>query len=116
MENMFEMLEEEMTSSLSPYISRLFLLIEKETPDKLSFVEWLPAVCVYCLYPNERIVSFVFSMIDEDHDSCISKKDMIKFLVTNRYGIKIFPFNYVKAVELLEVTRSDKITMEDFLK
>ena len=46
-------------------------------------------------------------MIDDDHDNIISKKDMIKFLVMDRYGQKIFPFNYVRAIELLEVNRSD---------
>jgi len=28
----------------------------------------------------------VFSMIDDDHDKIISKKDIIKFLITERYG------------------------------
>ncbi len=91
-------------------------MIEKETPDKISFVEWLPSIAVYCLYPSDKIISFVFSMIDADHDNNISKKDIIKYLVTERYNKKIFPFNYVRSVELLEVERSDKISLEQFKK
>ncbi|KRX00138.1 hypothetical protein PPERSA_10637 [Pseudocohnilembus persalinus] len=112
--NLFEFLKEELTSTLSPYLRRLFILIEKESNDKISFVEWLPAICVYCLYPKERIYSFVFAMIDDDHDQSISKKDMIKFLVQDHNGQKIFPINFIRAIEILEVPRSDKITFDQF--
>lgn len=44
-------------------------------------------------------------MIDEDHDSNISKKDLIKFLVVSRYNQKIYPFNFIKAIDLLETDR-----------
>lgn len=32
-------------------------------------------------------------MIDDDHDEVISKKDIIKFLIKERYGAQVFPFN-----------------------
>lgn len=40
----------------------------------------------------------------------------MKFLVSERFNSKIFPFNYVKAVELMELERPDKITFEAFIK
>jgi len=40
-------------------------------------------------------------MIDADHDGIISKRDMINFLVEERHSKKIYPYNYVKAIELM---------------
>ena len=40
----------------------------------------------------------------------------MKFLVSERYESKTFPFSYVKAVELMEVERPDKITLDIFKK
>ena len=55
-------------------------------------------------------------MIDTDQDNFISKKDMIKFLTMERFGKKIFPYNHVKAIELMDLPRSDKINLEQFKK
>ena len=76
----------------------------------------MPAISVYCLYTNEKIIQFVFNLLDADQDNYISKKDMIKFLITERFGKKIFPYNYIHAIELLDVPRSDRITFEQFKK
>ncbi|KAL4434591.1 hypothetical protein ABPG74_007375 [Tetrahymena malaccensis] len=113
-DSMFEFVQEEKTSVLSPYITKLFQLIEKEIPDRVCFIEWVPAICAFCLFTHEQIIKFVFCMIDDDHDEVISKKDIIKFLVKERYGEEVFPFNQVKAIELLDVDRADRIKFEQF--
>lgn len=55
LDNMYAFLDEELSSMISPYIERFFLLILKENKEKITFIEWLPAVSVYCLYTNEQI-------------------------------------------------------------
>jgi len=59
-ENIFSFLEEELNSIISPYLEHLFQLIDKETDDKITFPEWLPAVSLYCLYSREQVIGFVF--------------------------------------------------------
>lgn len=114
LDNLYSLIQEELSSVISPYLERLFLLIEKENQDKITFIEWLPPTAVFCLYTSEKIIEFVFNMIDSDQDSHISKKDMIKFLTIERFNKKIFPYNHVKAIELLDLPRSDKISLEQF--
>jgi len=104
---MFNFIQEELTSPLSPYLSYLFSIIKKQSSNKATFLEWMPTMIIYCLYPNEKMKQFVLQMLDDDHDEVLSKKDIIKFLVMERYGQKIYPYNYVKAIELLDVERSD---------
>ncbi len=66
--NLFEFMEEEYDSTMSPYLEYFFKICEKESNDKMSFIEWIPAISVYCLYTNDKLVEFVFKMIDEDFD------------------------------------------------
>lgn len=73
-------------------------------------------MAAYCLYTNEQIVNFVFSMIDTDCDSYISKKDILEYLLELRFGKRIFPFNYIQAIEQLEVDRSDALDLKQFIK
>ncbi|CAD8200509.1 unnamed protein product (macronuclear) [Paramecium tetraurelia] len=115
-QNFFEFLDEEFNSVVSPYIEYLFQLIEKEVEQKVSFSEWLPAISLYCLYTKDSVVAYVFQMLDSDHDNFISKKDLMNFLVQKRNGKKIFYYNYMKAVELLDIERPDKISLEQFRK
>ena len=64
----------------------------------------------------------MYNMLDTDLDEKISKKDMIKFLTTERFDKKIFPYNFVKAVEICdfmsghEVAKDYYITFETFKK
>ena len=116
LDSVYGLIQEELSSIISPYLERLFLLIEKENYDKITFLEWLPPTAVFCLYTSEKIIEFVFNMIDLDQDNHISKKDMIKFLTMERFKKKIFPYNHVKAIELLDLPRSDKISLEQFKK
>ena len=84
LDSFFIFIEEELSSIISPYLERFFFLIEKEDIDKITFIEWLPAICVFCLYTSERIIQFVFNMIDADQDGFIGKRDMMKFLDCER--------------------------------
>ena len=116
LDSLYGLIQEELSSIISPYLERLFLLIDKENQDKITFIEWLPPTAVFCLYTSEKIIEFVFNMIDTDQDNHISKKDMIKFLTMERFNKKIFPYNHVKAIEILDLPRSDKISLEQFKK
>lgn len=84
LDSFFIFIEEELSSIISPYLERFFFLIEKEDIDKITFIEWLPAICVFCLYTSERILQFVFSLIDTDQDGYIGKRDLMKFLDCER--------------------------------
>ena len=37
----------------APFIDNFFLMIDKEIPDKMNFIEWLPAVSSFCLFTKE---------------------------------------------------------------
>ncbi len=79
LDSFFIFIEEELSSIISPYLERFFFLIEKEDIDKITFIEWLPAICVFCLYTSEKIFQFVFNLIDTDQDGFIGKRYIIKF-------------------------------------
>ncbi len=111
-ENLYSFLNEELNSVISPYLEYFFQLIDKEADDKITFTEWLPAISVFCLYQQDSVISFIFRMLDTDHDGNISKKDMMVFLVSESFGQKIFPYNYVKAVDYLDLERPHKITYD----
>lgn len=59
---------------------------------------------------NGKIFDFLIK------DSCISKRQIIKLFVKKKNDKFIYPYNYVKAVELLKIDRGDKIYYEDFEK
>ena len=40
LDNLYTFIDEELSSIISPYIERFFMLIEKENPDKVTFLEW----------------------------------------------------------------------------
>ena len=51
---------------VAPFIERFFGQIDKEYPERVSFVEFLPAVSAFCLFTGEQIKEFVFKTIDLD--------------------------------------------------
>ena len=116
LDNMFAFIGEELNSMVSPYLERLFILIKKENIDKVTFCEWLPAISTFCLYNEDQIKKFVFNMLDTNQDSFISKKDLIDFLLAEKFSQRIFPVNLLKAVENLQLERPDRIKDEDFRK
>lgn len=90
----------------------------------------------YCLMTNDQILKFLFRVIDTNDDEIISKKDILKFFAqkTESQGHssekagqglheepasdarRIFPINYLKLIETLEIERSDYIPKHEFIK
>lgn len=116
LDDLFYFITEELTSIVYPYLERFFLLIEKENAEKVTFIEWLPAASVFCLYTKEKIIRFVFDMLDSDHDNLISKSDLYDFLSLVKFGRKLYPYNYIRVVENLETSRGDQINFDQFKK
>ena len=54
-------------------------------------------------------------MLDTDLDDKISKKDMIKFLTTERFGKKIFPYNFMKAVEICDFYSGHEVSKDYYI-
>ena len=49
----YKLINEEPTSVVAPFIERFFGQIDKEYPERVSFVEFLPAVSAFCRFTNE---------------------------------------------------------------
>ena len=73
----YMLIMEEHTSVVVPFLESFFGKIDKEYPDRVSFVEFLPAVSAFCLYTREQIMAFVFETLDLDDDKTISKTDIL---------------------------------------
>jgi hypothetical protein len=54
-------------------------------------------------------------MFDRDRDEEISKKDLFRMFMIERDGMVVFPFNNMRAVELVELDRGDKINKHEFV-
>jgi len=115
LDNLYYLLGEEI-GIISPYLERFFSLIQKQNPDKANFLEFLPVLATFCLFTKEQIVSFVFSLLDHDNDGYISKKDMLTFASTERFGLPIFPQNFLISIDSVELERPDKISAQIFTK
>jgi len=115
LDDLYKLLNEEPCSVVSPYIEKFYMMIDKETNDKMSFLELVSVVGKFCLYTREQILNFVFLLIDTNTDGFISKRDIIKFLTIERFGKKLFPYNHLIAVDFLDVERSDRISFQQFI-
>jgi Ca2+-binding EF-hand superfamily protein len=82
----YQLINEEPTSVVAPFIERFFSQIKKEYPDRISFIEFLPAVSAFCLFTKSQIREFVFKTIDLDEDLFLSKTDILLFLYMERQG------------------------------
>jgi len=49
----YKLIMEEHTSVVAPFLESFFGKIDKEYPDRVSFVEFLPAVAAFCLFTRE---------------------------------------------------------------
>ena len=114
--DLYKLLNEEPCSMIAPYIEQLYSQIDKEIPDKISFLELIPVIGKFCLYSRDQIFDFVFMILDVNVDGFISKLDLIKFLTIERFGEQIFPFNFLVAIDDLDVDRTDRISLEQFLE
>lgn len=54
-------------------------------------------------------------MLDKDRDEEISKKDLFRLFLTERDNEELFPNPIMRAVELLDLERGDKISKHDFV-
>lgn len=56
-------------------------------------------------------------MLDQDCDGYISKRDMLKLYSTQQMpdGYEIYQQNNLRAVELIDLERGDKINTKDFM-
>jgi len=114
LDNIYYMINEEV-GIISPYLERLFSLIKKQHVDKANFLEFLPVLCTFCLYTRQQLISFVFCMLDTDHNGFISKKDMLNFVSDKRFEVPVFPRNFMLSIDAIELERPDKISFEQFL-
>ena len=114
LDNIYTLIGEEV-GIISPYLERFFSLIKKQHVDKANFLEFLPVLATFCLYTRQQLISFVFCMLDTDHNGFISKKDMLTFVCDERFGLPIFSQNFLLSIDALEIERPDRISFEQFL-
>lgn len=114
LDNIYSLIGEEV-GIISPYLERFFSLIKKQHVDKANFLEFLPVLATFCLYTRQQLISFVFCMLDTDHNGFISKKDMLTFVCDERFGLPIFSQNFLLSIDALELERPDRISFEQFL-
>ena len=116
LDDLYVMFQEHANSIIAPYLERFYDLIDKVEPDKVYFEEFLEAAAAFCLFTKDEMVIFVFNMLDRDRDAVISKKDCFRHVMLERDKKPIFPNNLLRAIELFECDRGDRISRKDFLR
>ena len=58
-----------------------------------------------------------FNMLDQDNDGYVSKRDLLKLFSTQQMpdGYEIFLAHNLRAVELIDLDRGDKLSPVDFM-
>lgn len=128
-----KLLKETNCSIIYPYLKGIFRLVKKRSLNgesgaapniswansddiQVDFLEWTSMVIDYCLMTHDQLLKFLFRVIDTNDDEVISKKDILKFFSLKNLGVRIFPVNYLKLIETIELDRSDHITKHEFSK
>jgi Ca2+-binding EF-hand superfamily protein len=93
----------------SLYLERLCLLMEKHNDYLVTFDEFFSIVSQFAIMNNSELIDFVFNMFDSDGNKFISKGDIIKVCEMKKNNVFLFPQNIVRAVEIFETRRGDKI-------
>ena len=115
--DLYDYLEINQTSFISPFLDRFYINIEKEFQDKILFEEFLPKLISFCLFSPYKIIEFVFNMIDKNHDGFVKKLDIIKFVSIKRDSEGVYLTNNIKAInDYARYKRGDKISKEDFME
>ena len=109
-------LRETRNSIIFPFLEGLFKLVEKKEKDFIDFFEWITMTMEYSLMNEEQIHKFIFRIIDVNNDELISKRDILLFFSREHNKKKIFPVNYLKQIEVLELDRADSISKSEFKK
>eukprot|EP00347_Sterkiella_histriomuscorum_P006285 403353352 len=114
--SIFGYLDERNYSIVAPYLERFFDLIDREHIERVNYEEFLPALVSFCLFSKDEMITFVFNMFDRDRDGEISKRDLFRLFTIVIDNIQVFPVNNMRAVELIQMERGDKMTKNDFVK
>lgn len=93
-----------------------------------SFPEFIPILVGFCLFTKEQIYNcksnidsnickVVFNMLDQDGDGYVAKRDILKLFSTQQMpeGYEVFQAHNLRAVELIDMDRGDKINPVDFM-
>ena len=95
-EHILKLIQVKNGSLLSLYSTHFYNLIPKKDPKGINFFEFIKFSMDFCLANEEKILKFVFRLIDEDNNEVLTRKDIYK-LLTKRYNKKlIFPVNAIK--------------------
>lgn len=113
-EQLMEFIQERLYSIVMPYFLYFFSLIDKDFTDKCDFEEFLPALVIFLLLDKRQMTAFVFKMLDEDRDDNLSKTDLFRFFMQYRDGQRLFPLNMIRALEICQVNRGDRIDIIEF--
>lgn len=70
----------------------------------------------FCLMTRDQMAKFIFRVVDTNNDEIISKRDILKFFSQKHKGHRIFPLNYLKQIEVIELDRSDYISKHEITK
>lgn len=70
----------------------------------------------FCLMTRDQMAKFIFRVIDTNNDEVISKRDILKFFSQKHSGRRIFPLNYLRQIEVIELDRSDYISKHEISK
>lgn len=54
-------------------------------------------------------------MFDKDRDGEISKKDLFRLFTIDHENLQVYPTNNMRAVELIDLDRGDKIGKNEFI-
>lgn len=111
-----ELLHETDSSVIFPYLDGLFKLAKQTEPRQVDFFEWMAMVIDYCLMTNDQMAKFIFRVVDTNNDEIISKRDILRLFSQQRGGRRIFPLNYLKLIEVVELDRSDAISRHEIGK
>ena len=115
--DLYRLLDIKMTSFMAPFLDRFYINISKEFDGKILFEELIPNLISFCLFSPDKIIEFIFNMIDKNNDGFVKKSDIIKLILLKRESESIFIENSLKAVEdYTHYKRGDRISLEEFVE
>ena len=88
--------------------------MQKNDPEEVTFEELIPSLVSYCLFTRSEIMGFMYNLLDEDKDDFISKVDVFKYLLQMRQGLRVFPSNVTRCIEIVHMIRGDYMDIRMF--
>ena len=115
--DLYRLLDIKMTSFMAPFVDRFYINISKEFEGKILFEELIPNLISFCLFSPDKIIEFIFNMIDKNNDGFVKKSDIIKLIKLKRESEHMFFENSLKALEdYSHYKRGDRISLEEFVE